>query len=111
MAEIKVFRGDSYPLSFVLTNKTTGLPVPITGWSFVMTVSAEKDPVDTTNQKFSVTATIDDAALGKFSFLPTEANNSEVGKFYYDIHYTNASGHKRTISKDKYTITQDIGKE
>lgn len=110
MAEIKVFRGDSFPLVYVLKDKVTELPVNIAGWSFKMTVSTEKDPVDDTTKKFAVDATIVDAAAGKFSFLPTEANNSEVGKFFFDIQYTNPSGHKRTIAKDKYTVSQDIGK-
>lgn len=110
MAEIKLYRGDSYPLVFVFKDKTTGLPINITGWSFKMTVSTEKDPVDDTTKKFSVDAVIVDAVNGKFSFLPTEANNVDIGKFFFDIQYTNPSGHKRTIAKDKYTVSQDIGK-
>jgi hypothetical protein len=110
MAEIKLYRGDSYPLVFVFKDKSTGSPIPITGWSFKMTVSTEKDPADETTKKFSIDAVIVDAPNGKFSFLPTEANNADIGKFFYDIQYTNPSGHKRTIAKDKYTISQDIGK-
>lgn len=110
MAEIKVYRGDSFPFIYTLKDKTTGLPINITDWEFTLTVSKEKDPVDETTKKFSVDAVIVDAANGKFSFLPTEVNNSEVGKFFFDIQYTNPSGHKRTIAKDKYTVSQDIGK-
>ena len=110
MAAIKVFRGDSFPLVYVFKDKTTGLPINITGWSFKLTVSSEKDPADESTKKFSVDAMLVDAANGKFSFLPTEGNNAEVGKFYFDIQYVNPSGHKRTIAKDVYTVTQDIGK-
>ena len=110
MAEIKVYRGDSFPLLYTFKDKNTGLPINISGWSFKLTVSAEKDPVDETTKKFSVDASIVDAENGRFSFLPTEENNSEIGKFFFDIQYTNPSGHKRTIAKDKYTISQDICK-
>lgn len=110
MSEIKIYRGDSFPLNYTLKDKVTGLPIDITGWSFKLTVSSVKDPVDDTTKKFSVDATLTDPDNGKFSFLPTEENNSEIGKFFFDIQYTNPSGHKRTIEKDKYTISQDIGK-
>lgn len=110
MAEIKVYRGDSFPLNYTFKDKATGLSIDITGWSFKLTVSSVKDPVDETTKLFSVDGTVTDGENGKFSFLPTEANNAEVGKFFFDIQYTNPSGHKRTIEKDKYTITQDIGK-
>lgn len=110
MAAIKVFRGDSFPLAYAFKDKTTGLPINITDWTFKLTVSSVKDPTDSSTKVFSVDATITDAANGKFSFLPTEENNSEIGVFFFDIQYTNPSGHKRTIEKDKYTITQDIGK-
>ena len=110
MAEIKLYRGDSYPLTYTLKDKNTGLPINITDWAFTLTVSTEKDPTDETTKKFSVNATIISAENGKFSFLPTEENNSEIGKFFFDIQYTNPSGHKRTIAKDKYTVSQDIGK-
>ena len=110
MAEIKVYRGDSFPLIYTLKDKNTGLAINIAGWSFKLTVSTEKDPVDETTKKFSVDGVIVDAANGKFSFLPTEANNADIGKYFFDIQYTNPSGHKRTIAKDKYTVSQDIGK-
>ena len=110
MSEIKVYRGDSFPLFYTFKDKTTGLPINISGWSFKLTVSTEKDPVDETTKKFSVDAVIVDAANGRFSFLPTEANNADVGKFFFDIQYTNPTGHKRTIAKDKYTVSQGIGK-
>ena len=110
MAAIEVFRGDSFPLVFVFKDKVTKLPINIDGWEFILTVSTIKDPTDDTTKLFSVNAVIDNASQGKFSFLPTEENNGVVGKYFFDIQYTNPSGHKRTISKDKYNISQDIGK-
>ena len=110
MAEIKIYRGDSFPLNYTLKDKVTGLPINITDWNFTLTVSSVKDPVDDTTKKFSVVGTIVSGATGKLSFLPTEENNAETGKFFYDIQYVNTSGHKRTIEKDKYTVSQDIGK-
>jgi len=88
MAEIKLYRGDSYPLVFVFKNKDTGLPIPITGWSFKMTVSTEKDPVDETTKKFSVDAVIVDAANGKFSFFPLKPIMRKlVSSFFrYSVH-------------------------
>ena len=110
MSAITVYRGDSYPLVYVLRNKTTGLAINITDYTFKLTVSSEKDPVDESSKKFSVDSVIVSATEGRFSFLPTEANNSEVGKFFFDIQMTTALGHKKTIAKDKYIISQDIGK-
>lgn len=110
LKKVTMFRGDSYPLELTIKNKATGDAVPLTGFSFIMTVTTIKDPPDDTTVKFTVIGVIDPdqvANMGKVTFTPTTDNTDEIGKFFYDVQMTNASGHIRTIAKNNFDITQD----
>ena len=110
MAQISFFRGDTHPVVYFLINKKTKEAIDIAGYTFKLTVSTEKNPVDETSKKFFIDGVIDDASEGRFSFTPTAEQNSTVGTFYFDIQMFYGGSYRKTIMKDKYVITQDIGK-
>ena len=108
--EIEYYRGDSYPKEFTITDQATGNPVNLTGFVLTMTVNSDSDPTDNTNEVFTVTGVVTDAAEGKVTFTPTAENNSiSAVTYYYDIQMV-GGGITRTVIKDKYIITQDINK-
>ena len=114
LGEIEIYRGDSYPIAIVVKDRSTGEPIDLTGYSFVMTCDSRKDPNDNSTQLFQVNGEVDPDQVnntGKVTFTPTTSDtNQEIGKYYYDIQMTDASGHIRTIKKDKLKIVQDITK-
>ena len=111
MAEITYYRGDSYPIPFALEVESTGNPLPISGYSFTMTVNAERNPSATDTPEFAVVGSIVDATAGEVSFTPTEANTDiDPGTYWYDVEMVDDSGNVRTIAKDKFIITMDITK-
>lgn len=112
LSELTIYRGDSYPTTITLIDKTTQTPVDITGYSFLLTVDKNQDPESSDTNEFQVVGELDvDPTTGKVSFTPTEDNtNLSKGTYYFDIQMTDASGHKRTIHKNKFIITQDITK-
>lgn len=114
MAEdLTFYRGDTYPVEYTIKDKTTGLAINITGYTFTMTVNADKDPpgTDTTNQLFTVPGSITDAGNGKVEFTPTSTNtDQEAGTYYYDVQMVDGSGNIRTVVKAKFKVTYDITK-
>jgi hypothetical protein len=109
--EITMYRGDSYPLSFTIKNKDTSAAVDLTGGALVMTVNPERDPVDASEVLFQLNGVMDAPATGVATFTPSELDTDlPVGKYYYDIEYTDAAGNVRTIVKSTFAITQDITK-
>lgn len=110
MTAITRKRGDTYADEIIVKSKTTGLPINITGYSFTMTLDPSKAPVDATNNLYSLTGAIVDAAAGRVEFAPTAMQADQVGAFYYDVQMVDGAGRKRTVVLDKYTYTQDISK-
>jgi hypothetical protein len=113
LGDIEMTRGDSYPLTLTVKSKSTGLPIDLTGYAFLLTVNSEKDPTDITHQIFQVIGIVDIdqvANKGKVAFTPTSANTVTVGKFYYDIQWTVGSIIRSWNEKKKFTIKQDITK-
>lgn len=111
---ITMFRGDSYPIKIIVKDKTTGLPVPLDGYSFKLTVDTKESPPDNTTKVFEVTGVIDTPASGEVIFTPTSTNTDIAPKalvkpYYYDISYTKGA-EKRTIKKERFVLVQDIGK-
>lgn len=114
LSDLSYYRGDTEPISLVITSKTTGEPVDLTGYSFVMTVDERKDPDDTTTQVFSINGVVDsdqETNKGHIRFEPTEQQtDQEPGTYWYDIQMTTPVGKKKTLCKFKLTIKQDITK-
>lgn len=110
MTDITRKRGDTYADDYTITNKTTGLPINITGYTFTLTVDPSAAPVDDTANLYSLTGTIIDGPTGRVEFAPTAMQADQLGKFFFDVQMTDGAGRKRTIDSGKYTYTQDITK-
>lgn len=112
MAAITMYRGDSFNIVFTLKDASTGLPLNLTGSTFILTVDRKSTPADTNTKVFHVTGAVDpDPTTGKVTFKPTSANTATVGSFYYDVQMTTSSTSQvRTVVKDQFIITQDITK-
>jgi len=103
-------RGDSDAKGFVIQD-SDGVAIDITGFSFKLTVSLDKDPTDQVNEQFSIVGVIGVAASGTVSFAPTTANtNITAGIYFYDIEQTDGSGRIKTVIKGRVKIIQDITK-
>ena len=112
IGDIDWFRGDSYPLTLTIKNKKTKEVIDITGYSFILTVDSEKDPVNTSTKIFSVVGVLSDTPInGVVTFTPSAlATNFINNMYYFDIQMTDASGNIRTIAKYKWKQSQDITK-
>lgn len=110
MTDITRKRGDTYADEFIIKSKATGLPLDITGYSFVLTVDPEKEPADAANNKYALTGTIVDAEAGRVEFAPTALQADLVGNFFFDVQMIDGAGRKRTIDAGKYVYKQDISK-
>lgn len=110
MTNITRKRGDTYADEFIIKSKATGAAINITGYTFTLTVDPESAPEDASNNLFSLTGTILDAAAGRVEFAPTALQADHVGKFFYDVQMVDGAGRKRTIVSAQYNFVQDIGK-
>jgi hypothetical protein len=111
LSNISMYRGDSYPLEFVLVNTSTSDPIDLTGAVLELTVNSEKAPIDNSNEKMKLMGTLGDVTLGQVSFTPTTTDTNQVaGRYYFDIQMVHG-GNVRTIHLDSFTITQDINKD
>lgn len=109
MTVITMTRGDSYPHPFSRTED--GEAVDITARTYLLTVNSQKNPTDETTQLFQVVGVITDAAGGLFEFTPTDVQTDQTpGTYWYDVQETDGAN-IRTLTKDKYKITQDITKD
>lgn len=108
--EICWARGDSDAKGFTLKD-STGAVIDITGFSFKLTVNAEKDPTDQVQEQFSLTGSLPAPTTGKVSFAPlTTDTDITPGKYFYDIEQTDGGGAVSTIIKGVARIIQDITK-
>jgi len=105
--DITIYRGDSYDLSFTITDSATSLPVPLNGATLKMTVTTIKDPPDNTTKLFDIDGVVDaDPTTGIVTFKPTSVNTAAIGKYFYDIQLS-GSGDIRTVQKAAFNIVQD----
>ncbi len=103
-------RGDSDAKGFIIQDND-GVVVDITGFSFKLTVSSEKDPADQVNEQFSIVGVITDATNGKVAFSPTVTDTDIApDTYFYDIEMTDAGGALSTRIVAKALIVQDITK-
>lgn len=112
MPIITIYRGDSFNIVFTLKDAATGLPLNLTGSTFILTVDRKQNPVDNTTRVFTVNGSLDaDPTTGKVSFKPTTTHTANAGSFFYDVQMTTAATSQvRTVVKDQFIITQDITK-
>lgn len=111
MTDLKRERGDTFPDRFAIKKESDGLPLDITGYSFLLTVDPEKYPIDNSNNLFQITGVIVDAANGIVEFAPSAVQADQTPNvYYYDAQLTDQSGRIRTFDRGKYKIIQDITK-
>jgi hypothetical protein len=110
MTNITRKRGDTYADEFTIKAASTGLPLDITGYTFVLTVDPEKAPATSANNLYSITGAIVDAAAGRVEFAPSPVQADQLGAYWYDVQMVDGAGRKRTVVLAKYTYTQDISK-
>lgn len=110
MVAITRRRGDTYADEFTVKSASTGLPINITGYSFLMTLDPKKDPPDDTTKIYQLTGTIVDATAGRVEFAPSAVQANQLGQFFYDVQMIDGAGRKRTLVVDKYKYEQDITK-
>lgn len=103
-------RGDDYPDQFQVLSKTTGLPVDISGYSFLMTIDPDDRPVNSDNNLFQMVGTITNSTSGLVEFQPLASDVDNIGVYYQDIQMTDTAGKIRTVDHGKYEFTQDITK-
>ncbi len=103
-------RGDSDAKGFVIQDDA-GVAVDITGFTFKLTVSSDKDPLDQVNEQFSVNGVIGVAVSGTVSFAPSISyTDITPDKYFYDIEQTDVGGLIKTLIKGRCEIVQDITK-
>jgi len=113
MTAITKHRGDTKPIVFQLwEDKTAGVALDITDFTFTFTVNVKKAPVVTDAPEFSLTGELVGAATdGQIRFLPTESNMDLIPKtYYYDLEVTDADGYKSTEVLNSFKVIQDITK-
>ena len=108
--DIERRRGDTYADKFQVISEATGLPIDITGATFLLTVDPSKAPINATNNLYVLTGTITDAPNGIVEFAPSAVQADQIGKYYYDAEMTAAGGRIRTFQVGKYTYVQDLTK-
>jgi len=108
--EISRRRGDTKPIAFKFwADKSAGIPLDISLFSFILTVDPSKAPVDATNNLFSLVGEI--YAEGSVRFLPTALQmDITPGTYFYDLQVTDAEGFIGTEKLDKFKVSQDITK-
>lgn len=100
-------RGDSFASPFTI--EIGGVAVNIAGWTFKLSVNADKNP--TGAPLFTVVGAITDAPNGRVEFSPDITDtDQEIKTYFYDIESIDAAGGVRTAIKGKFLIVQDITK-
>lgn len=111
MAQIVMYRGDKFPLSITVKDKSTGLPIDLVAASLKLTANKVINPTDISQQVFTVDGVIDaDPTTGICEFVIDLTTVPFHSPLYYDIQYIDSSGYIRTIVKDTIVVQMDITK-
>ncbi len=95
MSKIIRYRGDTAEDKVLLKNPSTGLPMDVTGHTFVMSVSTL---TDVSVPLYTVAGVILSAAGGLIEFAPSAPQVDQVpGDYYYSIKATYPSGRTKTL--------------
>ena len=101
-------RGDTDPIKFRLSNKSTKKGIDVTSDTYKLSVSSEESPTGS-SYVFQSTGSISDAFDGKIEF-PIDAGAADnLGLHYYDVERSYNSVAK-TIIKGTIMFNQDITK-
>jgi hypothetical protein len=110
MSNIERKRGDTYANEWVIKSRSTGLPVNITGYSFLLTVDPSPGPGGSATNLFQIVGNIVDAAAGRVEFAPSALQADNIGSFFYDVQMIDGAARKRTFDSGTYLLKQDITK-
>ena len=103
--DVIISRGDTTPWTFTIQS------LDITGFSYLITVDPETNPVDATNNLFQLTGTITDGPNGIVAFELSASQADQLPEIYhYDLQQTDGASKIRSIVKGKFTFKQDITK-
>lgn len=109
--DVSRVRGDTYSEEYTISSSDTAWT--IAGCSFRLTVDPSPDPADGTANLFSVVGTIASTSPGGgkvvFDISPVQANQLP-DTYYYDLEMTDVAGKVRTVSRGKWSVSQDISK-
>jgi len=106
-----ISRGDTVPWTFTLKD-AAGLPINITGYSFLLTVDPDEDPTSAANNLFQLVGTIvGDPLDGVVQFsLSTLQADQVPGVYWWDLQVTDSAGKIRTAAKGQFEFKQDVTK-
>jgi hypothetical protein len=110
MGVVNIVRGDQWPLTFVLMDPATNLPVNLMGFESILTVTSAAEPVDNTTKIFNcigIPASDQTVNTGVVTFTPTIFQTSVSGAFFYDIEISDGTLRKTFFAGNKFNITQD----
>lgn len=104
-------RGDTFPFIFTVQD-SSGNPINITSYTFLLSVDIVADPVDDSGQLLQITGTIADGPNGKVQFTPSANDADQVpSTYYYDVQMKDTVDAIRTIAKGTWIVEQDITKD
>ena len=107
MSNITRYRADDYPER--ATIRFGGVPIDLTGCSFLMTVNRVAKPADTSDQVFqSVGEIVVPASNGQVEF--PIAGTTDPGEYFFDMEMTDTNGKVKTFKDGEYLVLQDITK-
>lgn len=111
--DICVTRGDTRPFTFTL--QLAGVPINITGSTFVLSIDTQPEPPDATTLVLALTGTLITPASGIVGFQFSTANWTGPpaigpGDYFFDLQWTDSTGAITTAAKGGFEIKQDISK-
>ena len=109
VSDIVRHRGDTRRIQRTVRT-SDGATVPITDWTFKLTISAESAPTDATEQIGQIVGVITDAPGGVVEFTPLAADVANAGRFFYDIEAVDSNSGITTLDKGAFVLLQDITK-
>jgi hypothetical protein len=109
--DICISRGDTTPWTFTIKDAVTGDPIDITGFSYILTVDPQENPVDALQNLFALTGTLTFPLVGivQFAMTPSEADQTPA-EYFFDLQQTDGSGAIRSVAKGMFEFKQDITK-
>ena len=105
VSDIARARGDTYRIR--RTVKSGGVAIPITDWTFKLTINKVVRPADATDQVAQIAGVIADAANGVVDFTPQTADVADIGSFFYDIQAVDSESAITTLDDGRFILLQD----